>query len=40
MFSVKQRLCQKIHTLNKAVLDDSQQASITKDNVKKKKLNK
>ncbi|XP_035534976.1 hyaluronidase PH-20-like [Morone saxatilis] len=35
MFSVKQRLYQKAHTLHKATLDDTQQDSITKDNVKK-----
>ncbi|XP_071359029.1 hyaluronidase PH-20-like isoform X2 [Trachinotus anak] len=35
IYSVKQGLHQKAHTLNKAVLDDTQQASITKDNVKK-----
>ncbi|XP_056281219.1 hyaluronidase PH-20-like isoform X2 [Pseudoliparis swirei] len=35
VFSVKQGLFQKFHTLNKAMLDDAQQASITKDNVKK-----
>ncbi|XP_044041435.1 hyaluronidase PH-20-like [Siniperca chuatsi] len=35
MFSVKQELYQKAHTLNKSMLDDMQQASITKDNVKK-----
>ncbi|XP_059181806.1 hyaluronidase PH-20-like [Centropristis striata] len=35
IFSVKQGLYQKFHTLNKAMLDDMQQASITKDNVKK-----
>ncbi|KAK9525657.1 hypothetical protein VZT92_016342 [Zoarces viviparus] len=35
VFSVKQGLYQKFHTLNKAMLDDAQQASITKDNVKK-----
>lgn len=34
-FSVKQGLHQKAQTLNKAVLDDTQQASITKDNIKK-----
>ncbi|GLD63073.1 hyaluronidase PH-20-like protein [Lates japonicus] len=34
-FSGKQGLHQKAHILNKAVLDDTQQASITKDNVKK-----
>ncbi|XP_045928612.1 hyaluronidase PH-20-like [Micropterus dolomieu] len=35
LFSVKQGVRQKAHTLNKSMLDDSQQASITKDNVKK-----
>uniref|UniRef100_A0A3B4TT58 Hyaluronidase n=1 Tax=Seriola dumerili TaxID=41447 RepID=A0A3B4TT58_SERDU len=35
IFSVKQGLHKKAHTLNKTVLDDRQQASITKDNVKK-----
>ncbi|XP_040886326.1 hyaluronidase PH-20-like [Toxotes jaculatrix] len=35
IFSVKQGLHQKAHSLNKAVLDDPQQASITKDNIKK-----
>lgn len=34
LFSVKQRLQQKAHTVNEAVLDDMQQASITKDKAK------
>ncbi|XP_078099184.1 hyaluronidase PH-20-like [Sander vitreus] len=38
IFSVKQGLYQKFHTLNKAMLDDTQQTSITKDNVKNFKV--
>ncbi|AWO98026.1 putative hyaluronidase PH-20-like [Scophthalmus maximus] len=34
LFSVKQTLQQKAHTVNEAVLDDMQQASITKDKAK------
>ncbi|XP_028426577.1 hyaluronidase PH-20-like isoform X1 [Perca flavescens] len=35
IFSLNQGLYQKFHTLNKAMLDDTQQTSISKDNVKK-----